>query len=163
MFEAILVILALVVQGGSADQQSGSASATVSAAPLAPVLQAEPQEPTGKFTTAAEVKPILTATRANWVGVREWDGQDLIYVTHLWSWRCGLLELKIGVNGNTPEPWPLPSCHMDHPMPAVILESDGAPYRSFALGSVQSIDVEIIYDDLSTDSARFDRAAVMIP
>lgn len=60
---------------------------------------AEPQEDSGKLTTAVEVQPILNATRVNRITVRECNGQGLVYVTHLWSWRCGLVELRIGLNG----------------------------------------------------------------
>ncbi len=127
-----------------------------------PQLVAEPQVPTGKFTTALEVKPILNATRGNWITVREFGGQDLIYVTHLWAWRCGLLELKVGLNGNPPEPWPLPECHLDQPAPGAILESDGLPYRGFNPGSIALIEVQITYDDLSTDRAKFNRQGVHI-
>lgn len=122
-----------------------------------PVLVAEPQVPTGKFTTATEVKPILAATRSAWISVRDFDGKDLLYVTHLWSWRCGLLDMKIGINGATPERWPLPDCHMDQQMPSAILESDGLPFREFPQGSISTVEVEITYDDLSTERVRFDR------
>lgn len=132
-------------------------------APQAPALVAEPQVATGRFLTALEVKPILTATKSNWVSVREFNGQDLVYVTHVWSWRCGLLQMKVGINGQPPEIWDLPDCHEDQPAAAAILESDGLPYREFALGSVQQIEVEVTYDDLSTDSVRLTRLGTIIP
>ncbi|MFC6640566.1 hypothetical protein [Sulfitobacter profundi] len=71
-------------------------------------MVAEDQTPTGRFTTAAEVKPILNATRGNWIAVREYDGQDLVYVTHLWSWRCGLAAMAIAVNDAPMQNWPMP-------------------------------------------------------
>lgn len=129
----------------------------------APTRVAEPQEPSGKFTTAVEVQPILNATRGNWIAVREYDGQDLIYVTHLWSWRCGLVELRIGLNGAAPEIWELPDCHTDQPVPNMMTEADGLPYRVFPLGSVDKVEVIITYDDLSTATASFDRQGVLIP
>lgn len=129
----------------------------------APQLVAEPQVPTGRFLTALEVKPILNATRANWIAVREYGGQDLLYVTHLWSWRCGLLQIKIGINGAPPEVWPMPQCHVDQPAAAAILEGDGNPYRPFGLRTVQIIEVHLTYDDLSTEAVRFNRAGVVIP
>lgn len=132
-------------------------------APAAPAPQAEPQTPSGRFTTATEVRPILSATRANWIAVREFDGKDLVYVTQLWSWRCGLAELRIGINGAAPQVWPLPPCHLDQPAPNMIQQTDGLPYAEFPLGAVQSVEVQITYDDLGTDSARFNRQGVLIP
>jgi len=128
-----------------------------------PALVAEPQTPSGRFTTATEVKPILNATKGNWILVREFDGKDLLYVTHLWSWRCGLLEMRVGINGNDPEVWPLPDCHLDQPSPAAILDGDGLPYVEFGLGSIAMVEIEITYDDLSTDSAIFNRQGMLIP
>lgn len=128
-----------------------------------PALQAEPQIPTGKFTVAAEVKPILGMTKGNWIAVREFNGQDLLYVTHLLSWRCGLVQMKLGLNGAAPEIWPLPPCHEDMATPNALLESDGLPYKAFPLGSIQQVEVHVTFDDLSTDSAKFDRRGVQIP
>ena len=48
-------------------------------------------------------------------------------------------------------------------MAATILESDGLPYRTFPLRSVQLIEVQLTYDDLSTARVRFNRGGVVIP
>ena len=123
---------------------------------------AEDQTPTGKFLTAAEVKPILGATKANWVAVREWEGQDLIYFTHLLSWRCGLYEIRFAVNGEGMKRWPFPEC--DPATNTVGAIPDGAPiYTELPLKSVQSITVELLYDDLSTETASFERGSILIP
>lgn len=134
-----------------------------SSMPSGPALQAEPQVPTGRFTTATEVKPILNATRTNWIMVRDFNGQDLVYVTQIWSWRCGLLDLKVGINGAPPETWPLPPCHEDQATPNAILESDGLPYRAFPSGSVALVEVRLTFDDLSADGAKFNRQGVPVP
>ena len=110
------------------------------------------------FTTAAEVKPILAATRANWVSVREYEGQDLLYVTHLWSWRCGLDGMRIGINGAVPVIWPLPPCHEDQAAPNAILPEDGLPYGVFPLGSIQQITIDVFYDDRTMETLRVDRS-----
>lgn len=177
MFDFLLFVIAAAVQtsaGSDSDavatQVASQVETTAEASPAVPVflapeskLTAEPQVPTGKFTTAVEVKPILGATRGNWIAVREYDGQDLLYVTHLWSWRCGLVQMKIGLNGAAPEVWDMPPCHEDQPAPNMIGESDGLPYRSFVLGSIEKIDVELTYDDLSVESHSYDRAGVLMP
>ncbi len=138
-------------------------SAPVFLAPEKPALQAEPQVPTGRFTTAVEVKPILRATKPSWIMVRPFNGQDLVYVTQIWAWRCGLLELKVGINGNPPEPWPLPPCHMDLATPNAVLETDGLPWRAFPAGSVAMVEVELTYDDLDRDRGKFNRQGMPIP
>ena len=160
-----------LLDGTSAESQAAAAPA----APAAPAsngfnmavvpagLVAEDQTPSGKVTTATEVKPILGATKGNWVAVREYDGADHLYVTHLFSWRCGLHAMAISLNGEPMQNWPLPACHTHFSTPNALLEDDGLPYLRLKLGSVQSIDIQIVYDDLSMDTASFARGDVMIP
>lgn len=126
-------------------------------------LVADPQAATGKFTTAAEIKPIMNATKGNWVAVREYEGQDLLYISHIWGWRCGLKAMAISVNGEAMQNWPLPPCHMEYAAPNAVLEEDGLPYLRMKLGAVQTIDIQIVYDDLSMDAASFERGNVLIP
>ena len=156
----------------SAPAAPATATAPAIAAPTEPEfnmavvpagLVAEPQTPSGKFTTAAEVKPILSATKGNWVAVREYNGKDLLYVTHLWGWRCGLHAIAISVNDEPMQNWPLPACHMKYSTPNAILEEDGLPYLSLRLGAVETIEIQLVYDDLSMDRGRFERGNVLIP
>lgn len=126
-------------------------------------LAAEPQVPTGKFTTATEVRPILTATKSSWVAVREYGGEDLLYVTQIWAWRCGLVEMKVGVNGALPQVWPLPPCHIETGAPNAITEADGLPYARFPLGSIETVEVQLTFDDLGTDTGLFARSTVLMP
>ncbi len=115
------------------------------------------------FTTAAEVKPILLATKANWVLVREFEGQDLLYVTHLWSWRCGLSGMRIGINGALPETWPLPPCHEDLATPNAILEQDGLPFRRYQLKTIGRISIDLLFDDQTIETLTVNRAGQPIP
>lgn len=124
---------------------------------------AEPQVPSGKFTTATEVKPILEMTTGNWVAIRDYDGQDLLYVTHIWSWRCGLLRMRYALNDEPLQDLPLPPCHEETGAPNAIIDSDGLPYLSFAQGSISSVRVELLLDDLSTLEASFSRSDILMP
>ncbi|KIC07838.1 hypothetical protein RA19_22200 [Leisingera sp. ANG-M1] len=165
MLDVILAMIAAAAQPGTpaGAAESAAAAAVAAPAPAATALVAEPQEAAGRFTTATEVKPILAATRANWIHVREFNGQDLLYVTHLWSWRCGLAQVKLGVNGHPLEIWPLPDCHLDEGFPNMIKAEDGQPYRSYPLGSIQQIAVEVTYDDLSVEGYVFGRNGQPLP
>lgn len=76
-------------------------------------LISEDKTPTEKFPTATEVKPILAMTQANWIAEREWNGNDLIYVSHLWAWRCSLAQIEVGIIGGALDVWRLPPCHTE--------------------------------------------------
>lgn len=125
----------------------------------------EPQVPTGKYTTAVEVRPILQVTRGNWVAVRDFNGQDLVYFTNLLSWRCGLWDIRYGINGNLPEMvLPMEPCHADTSTPNALVQIDEfLPYIALPQGSVDSVTVEIVYDDGTSESASFERAEVLLP
>ncbi len=140
-----------------ADQGSGDDPA----APRTP----EPQEPTGQFTTALEVRPILGMTKANWVGVREYNGQDLVYFSHLLAWRCGLWDIRYGINGAPAETdVAMEPCNEEFAQPNVMMDIENfPPYVTYPLQSVESIYIEIVFDDGTTDFAQFDRAEVRIP
>ncbi|SFK50332.1 hypothetical protein [Shimia haliotis] len=123
---------------------------------------AEDQTPTGKFLTAGEVRPILDATKNGWIGVREFDGRDLVYFTHLVSWRCGLYEVHYSINGGERTQFPIPECPPDIANAMAIPEGTDV-YISLELGSVKTVKVDLLYDDLGTDTVTFDRDAVKLP
>lgn len=112
------------------------------------------------FTTAAEVRPILSMTRDRWVAVREFDGQDLVYLTQLVAWRCGLAELWVAINDEAEAPFPLEPCYRDTPQPNAVR---GQPWVARPLGSVQTLRVTVEYDDGSTDSIEVSRSEVLMP
>lgn len=114
------------------------------------------------FTTAAEVRPILQATQAQWLAVREYDGQDLVYFSQLLSWRCGLTQILYGLNDAPPEiAFPMEPCHEDSAAPNAV--TGDMVYLRAPLGSVRSIRVLLIYDDGMTEEARFERAQILMP
>lgn len=116
------------------------------------------------FTTAAEIKPILDATRANWIAVREFDGKDLLYFTQLLSWRCGLSEIHYGLNGAAPDTvWPMEPCYDAEPQPNALKMEGAEIFLTAPLGSIQTISISVTYDDGTEASADFNRAAVMTP
>ena len=117
------------------------------------------------FTTAAEIKPILEATRASWVAVRAYDGRDLVYFTHLMAWRCGIAEIHYGLNGVAAETLlPIEPCYEAEAVPNALKADSGVEiYLSEALGSVQSVTVRLLMDDGSELVADYPRAAVLMP
>ncbi len=117
-----------------------------------------------QFMSAAEVRPILDATKGNWVGVRDFNGNDLLYFTHLTTFRCGLSEVRYGLNGEPATiPFPMEECYVNTNTPSAIHPDVHPPYVTLPSGSVQLVTVEIVYDDGSTDSVTFFRNEIVIP
>ncbi len=116
-----------------------------------------------QFTTAAEVRPILEATRSNWVAVREYDGQDLLYFTHLMAWRCGLEAIYYQVNGGEEQIWLGEECHEDDTQPNAILSQNLLPFVAFPLKSIETVAVRLVYDDGEESIAAYTRQAIMTP
>lgn len=135
------------------------------AAPKLATRAPEDQTPTGQFTTAAEVKPILTATQGSWVAVRNYEGQDLLYFTQILAWRCGLWEVRYGINGAPADtPLPLEPCHAGTNAPNALTDVTGyPPFIAFAENSIETVTIQMLFDDGTVDGATFDRAAIQMP
>ena len=116
------------------------------------------------FTTAAEVKPILTATKGQWIAIREFDGKDLVYFTNLLAWRCGLTQVAWGINGGAPETvMPMEPCHEGEAQPNALKMETVLPYAEAPLGSIASVSVAVTFDDGSVETADYDRKSVLMP
>ncbi|NCO87602.1 MAG: hypothetical protein GW886_13325 [Rhodobacterales bacterium] len=132
--------------------------------PAAEAREPEPQVATGQFTTAVEIRPILDMTQGSWIALREYDGQDLLYFTHLLAWRCGLWEIRYGINGApATEEIPLEPCQTATATPNAITDAGYPLYLAFPLGSVRTVTVQITYDDGARADARYIREQVLIP
>ncbi|GKY89066.1 hypothetical protein [Sinisalibacter aestuarii] len=114
-----------------------------------------------QFTTAAEVRPMLDATKAGWVAVREYDGKDLLYFTNLLVWRCGLDAIHYSVNGGAERLWDGERCYEGDAVPNAQKDSSKLPFVSFPLGSVETVAVRITYDDGGSDTASYARRDIL--
>jgi len=125
--------------------------------------QPESQEPTGKFTTAFEVKPILMATKANWAAIREYEGNDLLYLTHLVAWRCGLHEIRFGVNGAAEQLFEVEECYENTAQPNSMKMETHLPYVIYGLDTLNTISVTLVFDDGSEESTSYQRSDILMP
>ena len=115
------------------------------------------------FTTADEVRPILEATKSNWVAVREYEGQDLLYFTHLLAWRCGLDRIHFALNGGSERQFEAEPCYEGESQPNAIKVEDKLPYLSFELGTIETVTVRLVYDDGQEATGAYERASIMTP
>jgi len=113
-----------------------------------------------QFNTAAEGKPILEMTKANWISVREFNGQDLLYFTHLEVFRCGLKQIRYVINDGKPSVWKTEPCEGDETFSEI--GADRLPYATFPLGSIESVRIELTYDDDTVETETFQRSAIHI-
>jgi hypothetical protein len=159
----LLTVIAILGIAGGGGQGAVPAADSGGSTNAAASLVAEDQTPTGRFMTATEVLPILGMTKGSWILVRDFDGQDLLYVTQILSWRCGLVQLEYAVNDAPLQVWPLPPCHADEAAPNAFKDTDGLPYVALPAGSVETVTIRVTYDDLGTDEARFNRQGMLLP
>ena len=107
-----------------------------------------------------QIRSILEATKNNWISIRLFDGQDLLYFTHLESWRCGIEAVTFGVNGGEPEfPYNISPCNPDDPF---TIPDDAVIYLTAPPNSLETVTVKILYVDGETATETFERAAVQI-
>ncbi len=117
------------------------------------------------YTTAAEVKPILEGTKPFWLAVQAYDGKDLLYFTNLLAWRCGVTEIRYGLNGAPPDTvFAMEPCHEGTAQPnALTMENGALMYLSLDLNSVDTVSVFVVFDDDTTTTAEYDRKAILMP
>ncbi len=117
------------------------------------------------FTTAAEIKPILTASKPGWIAVREYDGQDLLYFTNALAWRCGLDAILYGINGAPAEtPYPMEPCYQAEAAPNALKAEGGFEiYLILPLKSVETVTVTVVFDDGTSETGDYARAAILTP
>lgn len=172
-----LVIIGAFVGASAGPQMTGGPApgiAPLSLAPdpiegadnfTAPLREPETQIATGRYTTALEVKPILNVTRPQWLAIQASETADNLYFTNLLAWRCGLWDVRYGLNGAPPEiALPLEPCHDDTASPNAMVEMDSfPPYITAPAGSIDSVEIAITYDDGTTDAAVFARRSILMP
>lgn len=91
-----------------------------------------------------EVKNILELTNNSWIAFRDFNGRQLIYFSHIISWRCGVKELRYSLNGKALDrTFPLPDCDQLNPNS---VKTDNI-YLSEKLNSVSTIAVQLLFDD----------------
>lgn len=92
----------------------------------------------------AHARNILENLTPEWVSGRDYDGEFLVYFSHLLSYGCGLKEISYGVDKPTvDQSWPLPACDLTNPYS---IGADARIYESFA-SRIGSIAVQLTYAD----------------
>lgn len=115
------------------------------------------------FTTSAEVKPILQATKASWVAVRLYEGRDLLYFTNLLAWRCGVSKIEYAVNGGEMTAFEPEPCYLDEAQPnAMKVQTLDTVLVPFDPNSVETVDVRLTFDDDTVEDASYTRANIQI-
>ncbi|MDJ0826824.1 MAG: hypothetical protein QNJ16_15100 [Rhodobacter sp.] len=112
-----------------------------------------------QFNSAAEVKPILQMIKPQWVSLREFNGQDLLYFTLLEVYRCGLDQIRYVINDGKPAVWETPPCEGDETFSEI--PEDRLPYTTFRLGAVDQVRIELTYDDGTVETETYARAAIL--
>jgi hypothetical protein len=106
-------------------------------------------EPAGALER--EQRKILEMTAGSWLSLRDSSNALMIYYTHLMTYRCGIREVRIGVDSAVPDqPVKLPRCDQSAPM---AIPHDAHPYLKVR-PSTKLVSVEITYRDGSVSEVK---------
>lgn len=157
--------VAAAVANATAEVSATAAETTATTAGTNAAREPEPQVATGQFTTALEVAPIVAMTKLNWVAISNDGSNDLLYFSNLLAWRCGMWEIRYGINGapatNVLEMEP---CHTNTASPNAMTDVINYPIWVTLPGeSIQSVRVEVTFDDGSEDFAEMQRTQILLP
>ena len=95
-------------------------------------------------------KKILDQLWTAWISFREWEGLT-VYFTHLISYRCGIREIRYGLdNGPADKIWPLPPCDETNPHAV----PDNAKIYMNIPRETAAMTVQLTYHDGSTSKLR---------
>lgn len=123
----------------------GAALAAMLAIPMA--VNAQSRVPTVPF-----VKKVLISTKGRWISFRNYSGQQLIYFTHLLSWKCGISELHYSINGRAlDQRWAVPHCN---PLVPYNIDPKTKTHLTLPLGGAKSLSVQVIFKDGSKSAVR---------
>ncbi|MEM9583761.1 MAG: hypothetical protein AAGA08_11650 [Pseudomonadota bacterium] len=114
------------------------------------------------FTTSAGVKPILELIKAQWIGIRPYDGKDHLYFSTLLVYRCGIQTISFSYNGGPFQPLDHEPCHWGEANPAALKVKTHLPYVVAPLDSLQTVAIQLQFDDGSAMTQSYDRASVQI-
>lgn len=92
----------------------------------------------------AQMKQILNMTQSSWVSFRDFNGNQLLYFTHLEMYTCGIKELRYSVNNDSLDKvYPLQTCDPKAPMSL----TKEKPYLTFDLNTVKEVALQVTFID----------------
>ncbi|WP_394198444.1 hypothetical protein [Litoreibacter albidus] len=114
------------------------------------------------FTTADGVKPVLELIRPQWIAIRPYEGQDLLYMTTLLTYRCGIEQIRFSYNGGDLQVWEGEPCYRDEASPMALKMDTHVPYAVAPLDSLQTVTINLLFDDGTTMEHSYLRKDVQI-
>lgn len=114
------------------------------------------------FTDYQQAKPVLDAIKSSWVAVREYDGQDLLYFTNLLTYRCAIAQIRFSYNNGPLTAWDPEPCYWDENPPYAQKMQTHLPYAVAPLGALETITVDLLFEDGSNLSHSYDRRSIKI-
>lgn len=108
------------------------------------------------------IAPILDMTKANWVALRSWEGDELLYFTQIESWRCAVAGVSYAVNGGAWLTWNLAPCQVGTPSPNALPE-DHLPFIKLPADLLRDITIRVEMTDGQVLQGEYARSEILMP